>query len=335
MTQPTWKYEEIKIANISKPVYKIVTSELNKLLTTHLLSYWKGEEKDNQVRFPGAQPVSIEKRNFSQLKKEPYVVCAKLDGQRYMLYTTEVYSNLNDANSEKIKVAFLVNRLFEWFIVCQNFKETAYKDSLFDGELIDDKFIIHDTIAINGENIKNEPWETRWVKCNQFLVHHYFLSENNTFQIQLKEFFHFNQIKSLFQKIRKDNIKSDGIVFYPMKDPVKYRNQENLFKWKPPGKHTIDFKINIIQDKVKLMTWGQGKPIEFDEVSLETFIEQGFEPQSEEVYEFIGVKGNFKPIIHRKDKPVGNSLYTVRKTLQNIRENITEQDLIQLSNFSG
>ena len=35
--------------------------------------------------FPGPQPISIERRHFPMLKRQPYLVCEKTDGTRYML----------------------------------------------------------------------------------------------------------------------------------------------------------------------------------------------------------------------------------------------------------
>ena len=331
MTQPTWKFTPI---NVSEKVtfYKITTKELTDLLSKEINEYWKDEQRDNVIRFPGSQPVSIEKRSFSQLKKEPYVVCAKLDGERYMLYLTEIPADLSKPDGNKLKVAFMVNRRLDFFIITQQFSDDSYKKkTLLDGELIKNKFIIHESISLAGNVVKTKKWEERWRPTDIFLQKHYKMQENETLRISLKKFYHFKNISHLFKEIEEKQIKSDGIVFYPMNDPVQYRTQNNLFKWKPPGHHTVDFKINVENDNVELITWGRGEPIVFETMNKNPFLQVGINPKTDQVIEFKGTKGNFIPLIIRKDKPVGNNLYTVRKTLLNIRENITKENLINVS----
>jgi mRNA-capping enzyme len=328
---PTWKHKEVHLRGLKKPVFKIITKELVDVLSREINELWKGEQMDDKIRFPGSQPVSIEKRNFNQLIQEPYVVCAKLDGERYFLYITEIPYNL-ECPKETTKICFLVNRNLDFFIVVQQFTDISYtKKTLLDGELIENDFIVHDSIIIAGEIVKDKNWETRWRTANMFITTQCTNIPRNTFMIYLKEFFFFKQIETLIKKMKENKYKTDGIIFYPMNDPIKFRTQINFFKWKPPGHHTIDFKIKITEKKViHLMTWGHGKEITFEKMNISKF-KDILTPKEGQVIEFKGRKGNFVPIKVRNDKPVGNNLYTVKKTLLNIAENITEEDLINLS----
>ena len=54
---------------------------------------------DDPTRFPGPQPVSIERRHFPLLKRQLYLVCEKTDGVRHLLASTD-------------EGVFLVNRAF-------------------------------------------------------------------------------------------------------------------------------------------------------------------------------------------------------------------------------
>lgn len=321
---PSWKYEK------ENGMYKIVTNSLKENLIDQILSHWKGEEYDNKKRFPGAQPVSIERKNIHFIKRNKYVVCAKLDGERFFLYSTQIPENLEEPEGKQVNISFIINRNFEFFIVTIQWSENVYKNKLLlDGELIGDEFIIHDSIIVNGENVKNKNWDIRWKTTNKFLVNQHTHSSKNSIKPKLKKFYTTSQIANLFNEIKIKKIKSDGIVFYPIEKPVKYRNQPDLYKWKPPGHHTVDFKVIIKDLNVHLMTWSRGKDYEYTKIQLSDF---PFDIKNGDVVEFNYNNKMFIPLKKRNDKPVGNNLYTIRKTLLNIEENITQNDIIKILN---
>jgi hypothetical protein len=320
------------------PGFKITTKQLSDFLFNEINDIWKGEQFDNTPRFPGAQPVSIEKVNFTSIKNEKYVVCAKLDGERYFLYTTKIPLKLCDlgkkVNSTFVSISFLMNRKLDFFIVENSWSELAYGKCLFDGELVKNEFVIHDTIIIGGENVKDKPWDYRWKRANEFIISNYNPKGKNNFEIRLKKFYLTSNIQGLFNDIQKDKIESDGVVFYPMKDAVKFRNQPNLFKWKPPGHHTVDFNVRIVGDQVNLVTWQHSEEKIYRTLNISDFEE--FPINDNDIVEFRVEQLNhspkapviFIPILKRNDKPTGNNLFTVRKTILNAVENIQQQDLI-------
>jgi hypothetical protein len=321
------------------PGYKITTKQLSDFIFNEINNIWKGEQFDDTPRFPGAQPVSIEKKDFTTIKGENYVVCAKLDGERYFLYTTKIPLKLCDigkpVTSSFVNINFLMNRKLEIFIVDSSWSDRAYTGKcLFDGELIKNEFVIHDSIIVGGENIKNKSWDYRWKCANEFIMKNYNSNGKNTFGIRLKKFYTTNNIQGLFNEIQNEKIESDGIVFYPMKDPVKFRNQPNLFKWKPPGHHTVDFNVKIVGNQVNLITWHQSEEKVYRSLNIDDF--KDFPIENNDIVEFrvdqLSHSKNapviFIPILKRNDKPNGNNLFTVRKTILNAVENIQEQDLI-------
>ncbi len=327
---PTWKYSKVTVEG--NTLYKITTPELIDRLTNEVCGYWKIPEYEDKQRFPGAQPVSIEKKNFKQIKTLSYVVCAKLDGERFLLLATKVPEDLSNNESKKLNVSFLVSRNLDFYIITCCWSNQMYEGGiLLDGELVGKNFTVHDTINVGGNIVSNRTWDVRWRTVDKLIHTNDVTSDKNTLNIRLKKFFVAKNLKDLFKEIDDLTIPSDGVVFYPMKDPIHYRAQPNLFKWKPPGNHTIDFKVDIQGDRVKLLTWGNKKTIEFDEVPLSKFgcID---DLKTGDIIEFSTVanegKIGFQPILRRDDKPVGNNLYTVRKTLLNVKENITKENLI-------
>ena len=81
---------------------------------------------DNVDRFPGPQPISIEKKHITLLSKNDYLVCEKTDGVRHFLIC------FTDCQNRKI--CALVNRSFDYTL----YPLTVPRDTLLDGELLDE-----------------------------------------------------------------------------------------------------------------------------------------------------------------------------------------------------
>jgi mRNA capping enzyme, catalytic domain len=93
---------------------------------------------DDRTRFPGPQPVSIERRHFPWLKRQTYLVCEKTDGVRHILASCE-------------DGVFLVNRAFAF----EKVNIRVPKDTLLDGELVTSKagrrlFMVYDAVRVKG-----------------------------------------------------------------------------------------------------------------------------------------------------------------------------------------
>jgi len=311
---------------------KITDTQLVRYLKDKTCSYWK-ECKFKKI-FPGVLPVSMEKRDFQVLKNKPYVVCAKMDGERFFLLMTTRPSKFNSLKCIRKKITVLINRQFEFFEVKQKFTDNNVftKDTLLDGEYLDNQFIVHDSICIAGGIIKEQNWEYRWKTCDIFLDKAYCFDETCSFRICLKHFFPINCIKSLMEHVDKNNIKQDGYIFYPVNEPIKFKTQWELFKLKPPDLHTIDFKINFTNDdKCQLLTWDKGRDIIYatldkNEVNILGPMKSG------QIIEFKVKNQKFIPYKIRNDKKTSNNFLTTEKTMLNERENIKIEDIIELFN---
>lgn len=281
--------------------------------------FWKGEEFDDKLRFPGAQPISLELKDIATIKRNEYWICPKLDGERFFLIS-------------RYEQIFLINRNMEFTPVKLTVNPYILKKGIIlDGELLPGHFVIHDAIEVLGKNVKMLDFDKRWASANSIMK----MFGEGDFKVTLKSFWKPNQLPQMIKWMESNKIPTDGIVLYPLKGPIGYKTQMNFFKWKPPGHHTIDFIVRKCSNTMaSLITWSKSRETEFSKIQLLDFQNvTNFNPDGC-VVEFNTLLDNgntiFVPIKVRSDKPIGNNLYTVRKTILNVKENITIDKLISL-----
>jgi hypothetical protein len=321
---------------LDKPIHRIIeNSRLEIELRKQIRRIF--HEKNNESSFPGAQPISLEKKNIRTIKNSDYLAGAKLDGERFFLFVTQV--------GEK-NLSLIIDRTFTFYLVSQKWvhRNSYIKKILVDGELTENGFHVHDVFLVEGQNVMDLSFDARLRIFKSFLKASRWesTSKKNTFNISLKHFYKISDLDKL-AKTESFRNKSDGIVFYPVNEPVQKRTQFTLFKWKPPGCHTIDFKIkqnsgdseNLLPEDEKstdLITWD---PKERREYTYET-VEYINEFPDEAIVEFnVHLDDEnpdevvFEPIKIRTDKSTGNSQFTIDRTIFNVKENITLEYLLE------
>ena len=102
--------------------------------------------------FPGSQPVSIEYRHFKLLASNPYVVCEKTDGVRFMMLAFMF---------ENKKQCVFLNRALEMFVCPLNFRKSVYDGTILEGEMYGDTFMIYDILIACGEVVGNTDFLAR------------------------------------------------------------------------------------------------------------------------------------------------------------------------------
>ncbi len=265
---------------------------------------WKTTDPD---RFPGPQPVSIERRHFPLLSRQPYFVCEKTDGVRFFL--------LSIASG-----VFIVNRAFH----CEPVKIRIPKDTLLDGELVKLKnekmaFVVHDAVMVKGESLLDRPLNERLDKARS-VVKTIIKTATAPFEVRVKVMTDLRDFKT-FPDLNSFDYETDGLVFTPVQEPIRTGTHETMFKWKPRERITIDFEL---RNKNELFVQDRGVPYKEAELHLvpsdlpdRSIVECGYGPV-----------GWFVEKV-RTDKTHPNNRRTYFRTIVNLRENI------QLSEFQG
>lgn len=292
----------------------------------------------NVNMFPGAHPVSIERKHFPELREDTYWVCAKSDGIRYLfvcvMYNEQPYS-------------FFINRNNDIFLLnCKN-EEAVFNTTILDGEMIFNtkhecyEFIVYDCIAINGNDVSSLHHSERLKQSHNAIQ---YMTNRNKIHFDVKMFYPLKDIKHYVQTILPTlNHNTDGLIFTPECIPVTNGTHFKLFKWKAGHENTVDFSVhrNIKGNDPKyILKVLKGKYLNtlFDnhlhvDANLQEELNAYIENDVNCIMECKFIKdNNWKAIKIRKDKSYPNNWVTYTKTLLNIQENIQLHEFFEFGN---
>lgn len=248
----------------------------------------------NPERFPGPQPISIERKHIPLLSQNPYLVCEKTDGVRHFLICF--------TDSENKKICALVNRSFDYTL----FPLTVPRDTLLDGELLGNTFIVHDAVCVKGLDLREKNLTERLAHAKA--VAKAILPIQGVLQVKCKTMIPYTMFSQL-----KLGEHTDGVIFTPVNEPIRMGTHRTLFKWKPRDRITIDFLLRngnfCIQHESKMLV-----------------VQKNAKEHSEKegIYEcsYDEDTSTWEPILKRTDKSHPNNKRTYERTLVNIKENI-------------
>ena len=271
-----------------------------------LLNFIQESWKSDGTRFPGPQPVSIERRHFSLLKRQPYFVCEKTDGVRHLLASTE-------------EGVFLVNRAF----VIEPVKIRVPKDTLLDGELVKTKagkslFVVHDAVRVKGETLTSQPLNYR-LDAARKVIKGIIKTAQAPFEIRVKAMYLWGSEQ--LPPLDSFEYETDGLVLTPINEPIRMGTHETMFKWKPKERITIDFQL---RNGCEL--WVQDRGVPYKEADLHTRNQRTDLPDGTIVECGYGDLGFFVEKV-RTDKTHANNRRTYFRTMINLREDIKVGEL--------
>ncbi|KAG2690772.1 hypothetical protein I3760_09G205100 [Carya illinoinensis] len=306
------------------------------------------------AQFPGSHPVSLNRDNLQLLRQRYYYSTWKADGTRYMMLIT-------------IDGCYLIDRNFNFRRVqmrfpCRNtndgLADKTHHFTLLDGEMIIDtvpdsqkkerRYLIYDMMAINQVSVIELPFYERWKMLEKEVIeprnyerhniyqcrNPYYRYDLEPFRVRRKDFWLLSTVTKLLKEfIPRLSHDADGLIFQGWDDPYVPRTHEGLLKWKYSHMNSVDFLFEIEDDnrqllflhergKKKLME-GKGSRVAFKDGTEPSLcsgkiIECSWDFEEEEwVYMRI-----------RTDKSTPNDFNTYKKVMRSIRDNITEEVLL-------
>ncbi|XP_010543241.1 PREDICTED: mRNA-capping enzyme isoform X2 [Tarenaya hassleriana] len=299
-------------------------------------------------QFPGSHPVSLNRDNLQLLRQRYYYATWKADGTRYVMLIT-------------VDGCYLIDRSFRFRRVQMRFpcrhptegvSEKVHHYTLLDGEMIIDtvpenqkqerRYLIYDMVAINGQSVIERPFCERWKMLEKEVVEprklgkvrsHCYRYDLEPFRVRRKDFWLLSAVEKVLKGfIPKLSHEADGLIFQGWDDPYVPRTHEGLLKWKYPEMNSVDFLYEMDEDgrqTLSLYERGKKKVMEGNSVVFKDdsdpasysgkIIECSWD-QEEQVWVCMRI---------RTDKSTPNDINTYRKVMRSIRDNITEEVLLQ------
>lgn len=276
------------------------------------------------ARFPGPNPVSLDTGHFAALRAQPYYVCEKTDGVRFLL----VCCLVRGPGGETYKTCALVDRaLCAYLLPLRHVPKAMFQGSLLDGELAWNAeegawdYLVFDAVCISGVPVLNDDLRARLGSVHRVLGV-YARDPRDPVVLRAKSFVSCSKIGELDAHLagarRKYAI--DGIVLTPAQTPVVYGRHNGMFKLKFDARHTVDFMVG--RDGMQLLVFDAGRHVPVGVLSITAapgcIAECAANPATEGLWDLVTV---------RTDKTTANDMVTFKKTLLNMRENLSLDDV--------
>ncbi|XP_024981198.1 mRNA-capping enzyme-like isoform X1 [Cynara cardunculus var. scolymus] len=301
-------------------------------------------------QFPGSHPVSLSRDNLQLLRQRYYYATWKADGTRYMMLITWNGCYLIDRNFQF--------RSVELRFPCRSVSESAaintHHYTLLDGEMIIDtdpsthkqerRYLIYDLIAINKVSLIERPFSERWMILENEVIkprnserdrlfksrNPYYRYDLEPFRVRRKDFYLLSAVSKLLKEfIPRLSHASDGLIFQGWDDPYVPRTHEGLLKWKYPEMNSVDFLFEVGNNNRHMLCLNErgrrktmdGNRVVFRDPSIDVFslsgkiIECSWDSE-EDVWVFMRM---------RPDKSTPNEFITFKKVMRSIKDNITEE----------
>lgn len=264
-------------------------------------------------RFPGPNPVSMERSDLPRLASQDYFVCEKTDGVRAaMLCCTLDGKNV---------CALLDRRLCPFLLPLRAVPTAMFQGSVLDGELAWNKvlkcwqFLVFDAAILSGVPVFHAGLVRR-LQAARTALRAYEPQPGDAAVVRVKEFVSVRDADAVRAHLARaaQHFAMDGVVLTPAADGVIFGRHVGLFKLKGGfAEHTVDF---LSGDGGELLVYDSGRHVPVARSSRPL-------PSGGIVECRFVREGVWEPVMVRTDKATANDMLTFRKTLLNIRENLT------------
>uniref|UniRef100_A0A9R1SQX2 mRNA-capping enzyme n=2 Tax=Cyprinus carpio TaxID=7962 RepID=A0A9R1SQX2_CYPCA len=293
--------------------------------------------------FPGAQPVSMDRRNIRLLEQNVYKVSWKADGTRYMM--------LIDAKDE-VHMIDRDNSVFHIANLEFPFRKdlrTHLSNTLLDGEMIVDKvngqpvprYLIYDIIKFNGQPVGQCDFNRRLLCIEKEIISPRFEKmklgqidkSKEPFSVRNKPFFDIHAARKLLEGSFTSQVSHevDGLIFQPI-GKYKPGRCDDILKWKPPSHNSVDFRLKItkvggeglIPQTVGLLYVGS-----YDMPFAQMKITKDLKQYDNKIIECTFVNNTWVFMRQRTDKSFPNSYDTAMAVCNSIKHPVTKEILFE------
>ncbi|GAQ91010.1 mRNA capping enzyme family protein [Klebsormidium nitens] len=280
-------------------------------------------------------PSAVERKDLQRLQRVPYMVAEKTDGVRYLLAVVGGSAALVGRNMATIGVSLAGGKL--------------EGDLLLDGELVSMKrdptsrlFVVYDALRTSRGQVASLTLRGRLEALTQDFFDKaqqgwtLVLPNHRKVPVQRKGLVPFQEGYAYSQTVAPAlPYHSDGLVFTPVDEPIRYGTCPTLFKWKVLEANTVDFLIDHNGSHYTLSLVDRGREVAVAETCLaegsiikmivDMDIQQGKRP----IYEcaWDPRSNTWQPRKARRDKAQPNSIMTLRATIKNLEEDVRLEDI--------
>ena len=203
------------------------------------------------------------------------------------------------------------------------------------------RFLVHDVIMYDGEDVSNNPFypvrynilENEVVAVRRKALEKGLLREDQaTFIVQRKSFWALDQSAIILDKdfAKKLGHKPDGLVFQPANSPYVPGKCPGILKWKPPSTNSVEFKLKIVTEYLPgLLPMEVGHLYVGDDIHFATIkINKEMEELDNKIIECEFSNNQWIFIRERADKSFPNSYNTAKAVCETFSEPVTTDTLL-------
>lgn len=282
---------------------------------------------DNRaLRFPGPNPVSLDTGHYPTLRSQRYYACEKTDGVRFLLVCCAVPA---PRTGEPLKVCALLDRTMTAYLApLRHVPRAMFQGSLIDGELVwnraDERweYLVFDAVCVSGVPVMADGLRDR-LEAVHAVMGVYAWDPRDPLALGVKSFIGCGKLDALDDHMARAGAKYDvdGIILTPASTPVVYGRHSGMFKLKFEARHTVDFMVG--PDGRQLLVFDSGRHAPVGRLSAPAAPGCIAECKRSEV-----AGGDAWDLVTvRTDKTTANDMFTYQKTLLNMKEALTLDDV--------
>ena len=265
--------------------------------------------------FPGAQPVSINRNMLASIDRSCHYITDKTDGERRLLFFTRATGQ---------DLAVTVDRKRDQTLLSLQAPAFLYAGTILDGELVScggvQHFLVFDVLAFCGHRLHDLPFTERlsFFSGREDLAN---ALATQTPRVRVKPFFRFDDFLQYFWWQHRTTYDTDGVIIMDNSQPYRAGRHWGMLKWKPQEHNTVDFRIQrgagILTGTQKRFSLGVGAGP----------VKEG------EIWECRRTGDLWHPVRLRKDKDTPNDVVSHDKTVENIHESLSLDELFGSQQF--